>query len=83
MTNGDENVHLLLVYVSALQRNPLSTSAEIIQNFSIQFEGLSEVFLPQKIYTFEHVSLGRFDLFIVPIGKDKSSQRMRYEAIFN
>lgn len=49
--------------------------------FSIVFRGPAEPVLPQKIYTLEHAKLGRFDLFLVPIGPDSSG--MRYEAVFN
>jgi len=49
--------------------------------FSIVFRGPAEPVLPQKIYTLEHAKLGRFELFLVPIGPDSSG--MRYEAVFN
>jgi len=49
--------------------------------FSILFRGPAEPVLPQKIYTLEHAKLGRFELFLVPIGPDAGG--MRYEAIFN
>ena len=49
--------------------------------FSIQFQGPGNVFLPQRIYTLEHEILGRFDLFLVPVGKD--SNGFEYEAVFN
>ena len=37
--------------------------------------------LPQKIYSIEHDRLGRFDLFLVPVGPDEVG--MRYEAVFS
>ncbi len=49
--------------------------------FSIVFRSPAEPVLPQKIYTLEHAKLGRFELFLVPIGPDESG--MRYEAVFN
>jgi len=49
--------------------------------FSIVFRGPAEPVLPQKIYTLEHAKLGRFELFLVPIGPDASG--MCYEAVFN
>ena len=49
--------------------------------FSIQFQGPGNVFLPQRIYTLEHEILGRFDLFLVPVGKN--SNGFEYEAVFN
>ena len=49
--------------------------------FSIVFRGPVEPVLPQKIYTLEHAKLGRFELFLVPIGPDAGG--MCYEAVFN
>jgi hypothetical protein len=37
--------------------------------------------LPQRIYGFENESVGRFDLFIVPIGR--GAEGIRYQAAFN
>ena len=49
--------------------------------FSIQFQGPGNLFLPQNIYTLEHEILGKFDLFLVPVGKN--SNGFEYEAVFN
>jgi hypothetical protein len=49
--------------------------------FSVVFLGPLEPVLPQRIYPFEHETLGAFDLFIVPIGPAES--RMQYEAVFS
>ena len=35
----------------------------------------------QDVYTFEHASLGKFDLLLVPVGKDKKGSY--YEALIN
>jgi len=48
---------------------------------SIIFRGPLEPVLPQQIYRIEHESLGRLDLFLVPLGPD--AKGMRYEAVFN
>jgi hypothetical protein len=48
--------------------------------FSLVFRGPAEPLLPQRIYPFENDALGRFEIFIVPIGPDESG--MGYEAIF-
>jgi hypothetical protein len=48
--------------------------------FSIVFHGPSEPVLPQRIYRFDHETLGEFELFIVPIGPEGSA--MQYEAVF-
>ncbi len=49
--------------------------------FSLFFRGPMQPIMPQRIYTLEHPKLGRFDLFLVPIGPDGTG--MRYEAVFN
>jgi hypothetical protein len=36
--------------------------------------------MPQRIHPVEHDRLGRFELFLVPVGPDHIG--MRYEAIF-
>ncbi|MCM3876751.1 MAG: hypothetical protein NEA02_10065 [Thermoanaerobaculia bacterium] len=49
--------------------------------FSLVFRGPMKPVLPQRTYALEHASLGRLEIFIVPIGPDASG--MRYEAVFN
>lgn len=49
--------------------------------FSIQFQGPGNLFLPQRTYTIEHETIGRFDLFLVPVGKNSTG--FEYEAVFN
>ncbi len=51
------------------------------EQFSITFRGPGQFILPQKIYTMEHDHSGPFDLFIVPIGRNKDETY--YEAVFN
>lgn len=51
------------------------------ESFSLIFAGPRQQFLPQGTYTFESEQLGRFDLFIVPVGQTSSS--IDYQAIFN
>jgi len=40
-------------------------------------------YLRQGTYRFEHDSLNPLDIFIVPLGPDRDSAMMRYQAIFN
>jgi hypothetical protein len=47
--------------------------------FSLQFRGPLK--LQQDVYTIEHAALGKFDLLLVPVGKDKKG--MYYEALIN
>lgn len=51
------------------------------ETFSLVFHGPDNRFLPQRIYPFEHDRLGRFDLFIVPIGQKPGY--IEYQAVFN
>lgn len=51
--------------------------------FSLIFTGPLQPILPQSIYPLEHPTLGRQEIFIVPIGADASRSGMRYEAVFN
>lgn len=51
--------------------------------FSALFHSPAEArrFLPQQTYPMEHETLGRLEVFLVPLGPD--AQGMRYEAVFN
>lgn len=51
------------------------------ETFSLVFHGPGTVVLPQNIYDFEHDGIGRFSLFIVPIGRTPSA--VQYQAVFN
>jgi hypothetical protein len=52
------------------------------EKFSLFFSGLRRELLPQDTYTFEHETLGRFDLFIVPVGT-RNPHKINYEMVFN
>jgi hypothetical protein len=54
---------------------------QTFENFSLIFLGPLNPVLPQKIYWFESAALGRFEIFIVPVGQDQSGTR--YQAIFS
>ena len=49
--------------------------------FSLIFRGPHSPVFPQRIWPLTHESLGRLEIFLVPIGPDASG--MRYEAVFN
>lgn len=51
------------------------------RQFSLIFEGPTNWLLPQRIYVLDHAVLGRFELFLVPIGRRESS--VLYEAFFS
>ena len=49
--------------------------------FSVVLRGPREPLLPQATHALLHPSLGRVDVFLVPIAQD--AQAARYEATFN
>lgn len=49
--------------------------------FSLIFRGPAAPLVPQRTWPITHETLGRLEIFLVPIGPDASG--MRYEAIFN
>ena len=60
--------------VSGVHRGPRR------EPFSLLFKGPKPV-LPQRIWALENETLGRLEIFLVPIGADVDG--VRYEAIFN
>ena len=52
-----------------------------MEQFSLVFRGPMTPALPQGIHELEHATLGKLQLFLVPLGPDDSG--MRYEAVFN
>lgn len=51
------------------------------EQFSLRFRGDRNFVFPQRIYPMKHDSIGEFDLFLVPIGRDDTGTF--YEAVFN
>jgi hypothetical protein len=74
-----------LVLSSVTPASPVSPddSNRPLRSFSLLFQDSGEPVLPQRIYALEHARLGIFELFLVPVGPDRASGCMRYEAIFN
>ena len=58
-----------------------SSATSSAESFSIVFRGPLVPLLPQGTYTFANAALGAFDLFIVPVRKDREG--VYYEAVFN
>jgi hypothetical protein len=58
-----------------------SEAAKLKRNaFSLFFLGPHEPFFEQRIYPLDHETLGRMELFIVPVGHDQHG--ILYEAVF-
>jgi len=69
---------------SAQTAYPNAHLAEDAQNekFSLRFRGPAGAVLDQDTHLFEHAELGRFAMFIVPVGP-QSPGHAYYEAVFN
>lgn len=48
--------------------------------FSLEFKDEAHDHVPQQTVAIEHAQIGKFDLFVVPLGPEADG--MRYEAIF-
>ena len=48
--------------------------------FSLEFHSPLPQHVPQQIFAIEHDEMGKFDLFLVPLGPDAEGHR--YEAVF-
>jgi len=57
------------------------TNAPQFESFSLLFHGAQSQPLGQGMHSFEHPSLGRFDLFIVPVAAEQGM--LHYQAVFN
>ena len=49
--------------------------------FSLTFLGRAGLRLPQQIYRMRHATLGEMEIFLVPVGDDRSGST--FEAVFN
>jgi hypothetical protein len=77
---GKETVPLKLVEVKERSHRSRDTAKQG-ESFSLLFTGPRTRPLPQRLYWFAHETMGRFELFIVPVGQDATS--FSYEAVFN
>jgi hypothetical protein len=79
----DMQVACMLVSATPLGAPPAAGSGLTRQAFSLVWRGPGQPILPQSIYQLTHP---RFDepleLFLVPLGPDRSAPGMRYEAVF-
>jgi len=59
-----------------------NTTPERRQAFSLLFhvEDSSKGYLQQRMYEFRHPEMGKFELFLVPLGPDETG--FRYEVVF-
>lgn len=83
--SGRPTVQLALTEVRATSEAGRSNSVQGMSSehqFSLLFRGSHDVPLTQDTYAFEHAALGRFSMFIVPVGL-RDGKACYYEAIFN
>lgn len=73
--DGVNGVELELIEI----RDSISTPRQ--EQFSLEFYGPADIFLPQQIYQIEHERIGAFELFLVPVGQGEHG--FTYEAVFN
>jgi hypothetical protein len=76
----EEPAPLKLVEVNQ-RKQRAGNSAAGGEAFSLLFAGPKNRFLPQRLYFFAHETMGRFPLFIVPVGQDATT--FHYEAVFS
>ncbi len=75
-----ESSTLELELITADQLGTGAPDAKRRQPFSLVFRGPKEPHLPQQIYALEHATMGKLEVFLVPIGPDDAG--MCYEAVF-
>jgi hypothetical protein len=76
--DGGQTMGVRLVSATRLGRGGGASRRE---PFSLIMRGPVSPALPQRTYPVTHQSLGRLEIFLVPIGPD--GEGMRYEAIFS
>ncbi|WP_042699100.1 DUF6916 family protein [Azospirillum sp. B506] len=53
------------------------------QPFSLYLKGTPRVMCPQGTYVLENQTLGRLEVFVVPVGDDPETGEFLYQVIFN
>ena len=80
--SGESELELVEATIAPFKARGRSPAAAAkMEGFSLIFAGPGDRLLPQGTYRFEHDQKGRFDLFIVPVGRGPDS--IHYQAIFN
>lgn len=80
----DKNDSVELELIEATPPRRFSSGGDtgaVFESFSLVFVGPADRLLEQRSYPFESDLAGRFELFIVPVGRDP--QGIKYEAAFN
>jgi hypothetical protein len=74
----------ILTLVQAVKSPSVTVSPEMAgnENFTLLFHGARHSRLSQNTYAFEHSGLGRFSIFIAPVGLPAETHHC-YEAVFS
>jgi hypothetical protein len=70
-----------LTLVEARRRPPRVIAGIRAEPFVLYFKSQSHILLPQKMYAFTVADVKPFNIFIVPVGREKDG--VVYEAVFN
>ena len=80
---GAASVRLIEVNCPGLAPGARPSPTATYERFSLIFMGAASRPLPQRIYTVSHRTIGRFSLFLVPIGRKDRRGVVYYEAVIN
>ncbi|MDJ0705577.1 MAG: hypothetical protein QNJ46_20055 [Leptolyngbyaceae cyanobacterium MO_188.B28] len=78
-----ENLEALETKLTEINELKYDRRGDLGKAFTLTFLGELEPILPQKIYQFEHQTMGKLNMFVVPIGPDREGKGMCYEAVFS
>ena len=79
----DGALPLVLISLQPLGQPPAVTSGLTRQGFSLVWRGPQQPVLGQHMYRLHHPDFAEpLDVFLVPLGSDRATPGMRYEAIF-
>ena len=81
VSSGTEPPIALKLIAVTQRTRPGEGQAPQGESFSLLFAGPRTRLLPQCLYWFVHDTLGRFEMFIVPVSQDADT--FSYEAVFN
>jgi hypothetical protein len=81
--NSSKAVAITLVGIEDFSNSQETLRAVGDECFKLQFNGPSGKAFGQRTYEVEHAALGRFSLFIVPVGMRTGKGDISYEAVFN
>jgi hypothetical protein len=76
---GAGGVDMTLLLAQKLPNRPYP--GQIREPFRLHLKSPHRTILPQAIYRFENDAMGKLDIFIVPVARDRDG--IIYEAIFN